>query len=58
VTKKYETGVLLQGKKNMICATWNAPKEAFENTEQQLFQGKTTARFIFAHFKQLSFLRL
>ena len=27
----------------MICATWNAPKEAFENTEQQLFQGKTTA---------------
>jgi modulator of drug activity B len=43
VTKQYGTGGLLQGKKFMICATWNAPKEAFGNAEQQLFQGKTTA---------------
>lgn len=43
VTKQYGTGGLLQGKKFMVCATWNAPEEAFGNPEQQLFQGKTTS---------------
>lgn len=43
VTKQYGTGGLLQGKKFMVCATWNAPEEAFGNPEQHLFQGKTTA---------------
>lgn len=39
-TKQYGTGGHLQGKKFMICATWNAPAEAFDNPEQQLMQGK------------------
>ena len=33
----------MQGKKFMICATWNAPAEAFDNPNQQLMQGKGTA---------------
>jgi modulator of drug activity B len=42
-TKQYGTGGHLQGKKFMICATWNAPAEAFDNPVQQLLQGKSTA---------------
>ena len=42
-TKQYGTGGLLQGKKFVICATWNAPAEAFDNPAQQLMQGKSTA---------------
>jgi len=42
-TKQYGTGGNLQGKKFMICATWNAPAEAFGDPAQQLMQGKTTA---------------
>lgn len=42
-TKQYGTGGLLQGKKFMISATWNAPAEAFDNTSQNLMQGKGTA---------------
>ena len=30
-TKQYGTGGILQGKKFMISATWNAPAEAFDN---------------------------
>ncbi len=39
-TKQYGTGGNLQGKKFMICATWNAPAIAFDNPDQQLFAGK------------------
>ena len=39
-TKQYGTGGNLQGKKFMICATWNAPAEAFDNPENMLFNGK------------------
>lgn len=39
-TKQYGTGGLLKGKKFMICATWNAPKVAFSNPDQKLFEGK------------------
>lgn len=42
-TKQYGTGGNLQGKKFMICATWNAPAEAFDAPEQQLMKGKGTA---------------
>lgn len=42
LTKQYGTGGNMQGKKFMICATWNAPAEAFDNPAQQLLQGKTT----------------
>ena len=43
LTKQYGTGGTLQGKKFMICATWNAPAEAFDNPGQSLMQGKSTA---------------
>lgn len=39
-TAQYGTGGLMQGKKFLICATWNAPAEAFNNPDQVLFQGK------------------
>ncbi|RYZ19151.1 MAG: flavodoxin [Chitinophagaceae bacterium] len=42
-TKQYGTGGLMQGKKFMICATFNAPAEAFDNPTQVLMQGKSTA---------------
>jgi len=41
--KQYGTGGKMQGRKFMICATWNAPAEAFGNPMQVLFKGKTTA---------------
>ena len=47
-TKQYGTGGLLAGKKFMICATWNAPSEAFNHPEQHLMQGKSTTD-IFLH---------
>jgi modulator of drug activity B len=42
-TKQYGTGGNMHRKKFMICATWNAPADAFDNPEQQLMQGKSTA---------------
>lgn len=39
-TAQYGTGGLMQGKKFMICATWNAPAEAFDDPNQTLLQGK------------------
>jgi NADPH dehydrogenase (quinone) len=41
-TKQYGTGGHLHGRKFLICATWNAPEEAFGNPVQQLMQGKDT----------------
>src|SRR5665648_720790 len=35
-SKQYGSGGVLQGKKFMFCATWNAPEEAF-NDESQVF---------------------
>jgi len=40
-TKQYGTGGKLQGKQYMLSLTWNAPKEAFGDKQQQLFNGKT-----------------
>ena len=42
-TRQYGSGGMMQGKKFMICATWNAPEEAFGNPAQELFQGKNTS---------------
>ncbi len=42
-TKQYGSGGKMQGKKFMICATFNAPGEAFKNPEQNLLQGKSSA---------------
>jgi len=41
VTKQYGTGGLSQGKKYLLSATWNAPKEAFNDGDQVLFEGKS-----------------
>ena len=40
-SKQYGTGGKMHGKKYMLSLTWNAPKEAFDNESQILFQGKT-----------------
>ncbi|MBS7230576.1 NAD(P)H-dependent oxidoreductase [Flavobacterium psychroterrae] len=42
-SKQYGTGGKMQGKQFMICATWNAPEQAFGNIDQTLLQGKTTS---------------
>lgn len=42
-TKQYGSGGKMQGKKFMVCATWNAPKDAFGDKNQVLLQGKNTA---------------
>lgn len=41
--KQYGTGGHMQGRQFMICATWNAPKEAFGNPDYELFSGKGIA---------------
>jgi NADPH dehydrogenase (quinone) len=40
-SKQYGTGGKMQGKKYMMSLTWNAPKEAFSDVNQKLFEGKT-----------------
>lgn len=40
-SKQYATGGKMQGKKFMICATWNAPAAGFNDPSQELFQGKS-----------------
>lgn len=42
-SKQYGSGGNMEGKKFLVCATWNAPAEAFDNPDQQLLQGKSTA---------------
>ncbi len=42
-SKQYGSGGKMQGKKYMISATWNAPAAAFDNPDQKLFKGKSTA---------------
>jgi NADPH dehydrogenase (quinone) len=42
-SRQYGTGGKMQGKKFMICATWNAPREAFDNPNGVLYGGKGTA---------------
>lgn len=40
LAKQYGGGGLLQGKKYMLSATFNAPESAFNDTSQQFFRGK------------------
>lgn len=42
-TKQYGTGGNMQGKKFMVCSTWNAPKASFNDPNQVLFEGRSTA---------------
>ncbi len=41
-TRQYGTGGKMQGRKFMISATWNAPREAFGNPDGLLMGGKKT----------------
>jgi len=40
-SRQYGTGGKMQGKKYMLSLSWNAPREAFGDKNQVLFQGKT-----------------
>jgi modulator of drug activity B len=42
-SRQYGTGGKMHGKKFMISATWNAPREAFDNPNSILYGGKRTA---------------
>jgi NADPH dehydrogenase (quinone) len=41
LSKQYGTGGLSQGKKFMLSSTWNAPREAFDDKNQILLEGKS-----------------
>jgi NADPH dehydrogenase (quinone) len=41
-SRQYGSGGKMQGKKFMISATWNAPREAFDNPSGVLYAGKGT----------------
>jgi modulator of drug activity B len=43
LSRQYGTGGKMQGRKFMISATWNAPREAFDNRDGILYGGKGTA---------------
>ena len=43
LSKQYGTGGKMQGKKFMVCSTWNAPKTSFDDKNQKLFEGRSTA---------------
>src|SRR3954469_3770723 len=43
VNRQYGTGGKMQGRKFMISATWNAPREAFDSPQGVLYRGKGTA---------------
>lgn len=45
-TRQYGTGGKMQGKKFMVCATWNAPKASFDDEQQQLFRGAGTKELL------------
>ncbi|GEP50214.1 hypothetical protein FNO01nite_08860 [Flavobacterium noncentrifugens] len=46
-SKQYRMGGKMQGKKFMISATWNAPKESFNDNAQYLFKGKSADDALF-----------
>ena len=46
-SKQYGSGGALAGKKYMLSLTFNAPSEAFSDTEQYLFQGKSVDDLFF-----------
>ncbi|WP_316783494.1 NAD(P)H-dependent oxidoreductase [Pedobacter frigiditerrae] len=43
LTRQYGTGGKMQGKQFMVCSTWNAPKASFDDPQQLLFEGRSTA---------------
>ena len=47
LSRQYGSGGTLVGKKCLISLTFNAPKEAFNDTNQYLFQGKSVDDLLF-----------
>ena len=45
-TKQYGSGGKLLGKKFMVCSTWNAPAQSFDDVNQQLFRGISTKDYL------------
>ena len=43
---QYGTSGKMQGKKFMVCATWNAPAASFDDPNQHLFQGISTKDYL------------
>lgn len=41
-SRQYGTGGKMQGRTFMICATWNAPQDAFDNPHSFMYGGKGT----------------
>jgi NADPH dehydrogenase (quinone) len=54
-SKQYGTGGNLQGKKYMMSLTWNAPKAAFDDENQYMFQGKSVEDVFFPQFSPYRF---
>ncbi len=48
-SKQYGTGGKMYGKKFMLSLTWNAPKEAFGDKDQVIFEGKTVDEAFIGH---------
>ena len=40
-TKQYGSGGLMAPRKVMVCTTWNAPREAFDNPSNPTFRGRS-----------------
>jgi putative NADPH-quinone reductase len=57
-SRQYGTGGKMQGKKFMICATWNAPREAFDNPDVVLYTRQRNCRPLSPHHFQLQVHRL
>ncbi len=47
-SKQYGTGGKMQGRKFMVSATWNAPRETFDNPASYLYGGKGVADLFLA----------
>ncbi|MEJ5145345.1 NAD(P)H-dependent oxidoreductase [Sphingobacterium sp. MYb388] len=45
-TRQYGTGGNMRGKKFMVCSTWNAPEESFNDVNQKLFSGISTQDYL------------
>ncbi len=56
-SKKYGSGGLLKGKKYMLSTTWNAPLEAFTESDQ-FFEGRGVDDVFFAFHKTQEFVGL
>lgn len=47
---QYGTGGKMQGKKFMLSATWNAPKESFNDPAQKLWEGRSADEAVLQRF--------